>query len=1039
MIIQTEHLGKVSITVEKDYHNINKCYDKLVIVEEENEFRTYISRKPVPSGVELTDRNYWIPFSSLERQIVIDYNKFKNDVLFASAFHEKLDPTLPEGVAIIKQLFDKDNNLIIPKVSEDAVSDETGKTLKAKLAELTNTLSNTIVTYLNIYFADTIEKAEDIINHPTYIGTDNYVYVWNRITKTYDKTSIYTRGEGFHISKTFDSVADMEAYIGTDLKEGDFVLIQSTPDDPDNAKLYTYSGTQGVYKYLVDMSGALGFTGKTPQFSIGSIIILEPSEQASASLSPDGIDADGNPKYKLNLALPKGAKGTSDFVVVDDHSGAGDDPNKIYIPSAESEKETHDSVMVIPATEINTSAKLKGTTNIVRAAKSVAFGDYNTIGGSASESMVAGRMNLVGASKGIAFGNVNSVNANNGFASGGFNKILRGNSYAEGVGNYVNGQVAHMEGNSVLQITLTGAANTTTYTITETLPSFFIGLPVYYAVSPENNDGVAIFTQALITAIDAENNTITLNGTLSASIALENATARVLCATTQLKSSHVEGSYNFIILNDALTENPLQDSIVYDVFNTEKEDRLQGGHVEGFGNIIAGKYAHAEGVFNIVMNQYAHAEGQENKVLNQRGHAEGAYNEVRGNAGHAEGFKTIVQEAQGHAEGYCTVVDDRSHAEGIHTAALKHQDNYAATNHAEGWGSVCTGQAGHAEGFGTNAYELASHSEGYGKLNVKLTGNEGDVTYSVNVAPDDDWLNSYVGLANISRHYATKIIAIDKVNNTITLEKTLETVPTASSNFFIVHNRALGAASHTEGVSNITEANSSHAEGAYNRATKNSAHAEGWANIAAGEASHAEGRNGRAYGDYSHTEGYANTAFGKAAHAGGDGSLIIELTGAAKATTYSTNVTPHATWVGRYIKKVAEDYYNIRPILITEIDITNNTITVNETLDGTNALSSTPYSVALGGAIADYSFTHGKGVQAGTEAGAVFGKFNVPRNNALFAIGNGTSYTDQHDAFYVDVDGNVYIAGNIINTQMTQLTNKITELENRIATLEGNS
>lgn len=345
MIIQTEHLGKVSVTVEKDYHNINKCYDKLTIVEEENEFRTYISRKPVPNGVELTDRNYWIPFSSLERQIVIDYNKFKNDVLFASAFHEKLDPTLPEGIAIIKQLFDKDNNPIIPKVSEEAVSDEAGKTLKAKLAELTTTLSNTIDTYLNTYFADTIEKAEDIVNHPTYIGEDNYVYVWNRITKTYDKTSIYTRGEGFHVSKTFASVADMEAYTGTDLKEGDFVLIQSTPDDPDNAKLYTYSGTQGVYNYLVDMSGALGFTGKTPQFSIGTIIIVESTEQASASLSPDGTDSDGNPKYKLNLALPKGEKGTSDFVVVEDHSGAGDDPSKIYIPSAQSHKELYDGLI----------------------------------------------------------------------------------------------------------------------------------------------------------------------------------------------------------------------------------------------------------------------------------------------------------------------------------------------------------------------------------------------------------------------------------------------------------------------------------------------------------------------------------------------------------------------------------------------------------------------------------------------------------------------------------------------------------------------
>ena len=398
-----------------------------------------------------------------------------------------------------------------------------------------------------------------------------------------------------------------------------------------------------------------------------------------------------------------------------------------------------------------------------------------------------------------------------------------------------------------------------------------------------------------------------------------------------------------------------------------------------------------------------------------------------------------MQAAQGHAEGYYTIADNRSHAEGVYTAALRHSDNALSVCHAEGWGSVCTGQGGHAEGFGTYVYDIASHSEGYGKLNVTLTGNEGDVTYSVNVAPDDDWLNSYVGLNQNGVHYATKIIAIDKVNNTITLEKTLEKVPTADLHFFIIHNKALGAASHTEGISNITEANSAHAEGAYNRATKISSHAEGWANVSAGEASHAEGRNGRAYGDYSHTEGYANTAFGKATHAGGDGSLIVNLTGEAKATIYTTNITPHATWVGRYIKKVAEDYRNIRYILITEIDTTNNTITVNETLDGTNALSSTPYSIALGGAIADYSFAHGRGVQAGTEAGAVFGKFNVPRNNALFAIGNGSSYTSQHDAFYVDVDGNVYIAGNIVSTQMTQLTNKITELENRIAALEGKS
>lgn len=58
-----QSLGKVSITVEKDCHTSTKAYDKLTVVEEGTLFRTYLSRKPVPIGIELTNREYWIPFS----------------------------------------------------------------------------------------------------------------------------------------------------------------------------------------------------------------------------------------------------------------------------------------------------------------------------------------------------------------------------------------------------------------------------------------------------------------------------------------------------------------------------------------------------------------------------------------------------------------------------------------------------------------------------------------------------------------------------------------------------------------------------------------------------------------------------------------------------------------------------------------------------------------------------------------------------------------------------------------------------------------
>lgn len=77
MKLQIDKLGKVAVTIEKDYWDINKDYDKLTIVQVEDAFGTYISRKPVLANTMLTDREYWIPFSSLREDIVLDYNSFK--------------------------------------------------------------------------------------------------------------------------------------------------------------------------------------------------------------------------------------------------------------------------------------------------------------------------------------------------------------------------------------------------------------------------------------------------------------------------------------------------------------------------------------------------------------------------------------------------------------------------------------------------------------------------------------------------------------------------------------------------------------------------------------------------------------------------------------------------------------------------------------------------------------------------------------------------------------------------------------------------
>ena len=104
-------------------------------------------------------------------------------------------------------------------------------------------------------------------------------------------------------------MAELEADKGNpDIAEGDFVLVNTGDvEDPDNAKLYVKAG--GDYEFLVDMSGAIGFTGKTPQFSMGTVTTLEAGASATATVSSDGTDEGGNPKYKLNFAIPRGNPG----------------------------------------------------------------------------------------------------------------------------------------------------------------------------------------------------------------------------------------------------------------------------------------------------------------------------------------------------------------------------------------------------------------------------------------------------------------------------------------------------------------------------------------------------------------------------------------------------------------------------------------------------------------------------------------------------------------------------------------------------------
>lgn len=181
-----------------------------------------------------------------------------------------------------------------------------------KNSEVATKNANTAASNANekAVLADTAAaNANDTAEHPTYIGQDHYVYKWNKTAQAYDKTDIYTKGDAFSIKKVYASVANMEAdKSNPDITEGDFVLVNTGDvEDPDNAKLYVKA--DGDFEFLVDMSGAIGFTGKTPQFSMGTVTTFEAGASAIVTVSDDGTDDGGNPKYKINFAIPRGNPG----------------------------------------------------------------------------------------------------------------------------------------------------------------------------------------------------------------------------------------------------------------------------------------------------------------------------------------------------------------------------------------------------------------------------------------------------------------------------------------------------------------------------------------------------------------------------------------------------------------------------------------------------------------------------------------------------------------------------------------------------------
>ena len=131
-------------------------------------------------------------------------------------------------------------------------------------------------------------------------------------------------GEPFKIKKTYASVSEMNADF-RNMVFGDYVMIASSVNEEDNAKLYTRG--ESAWIFISDFSGAMGIrgeTGLTPNIKIGEVKTLEAGNQAKVTRSGS------NEEPVFNFELPKGDKGDDYVLTEDDKVEIGEKVNTEY-------------------------------------------------------------------------------------------------------------------------------------------------------------------------------------------------------------------------------------------------------------------------------------------------------------------------------------------------------------------------------------------------------------------------------------------------------------------------------------------------------------------------------------------------------------------------------------------------------------------------------------------------------------------------------------------------------------------------------------
>lgn len=117
-------------------------------------------------------------------------------------------------------------------------------------------------------------------------------------------------GKAFSIYKTYPTIEAMNAD-AANVPEGSFVLIASTENDPDNAKLYVKA--TDAFSYLTDMSGAQGIQGEPGKDGAPGVTPVITFHVKTLAAGEDAtIEQSGSAEApSVTIGVPRGADGTN--------------------------------------------------------------------------------------------------------------------------------------------------------------------------------------------------------------------------------------------------------------------------------------------------------------------------------------------------------------------------------------------------------------------------------------------------------------------------------------------------------------------------------------------------------------------------------------------------------------------------------------------------------------------------------------------------------------------------------------------------------